>query len=201
MGESPVKHAPPLRVRPPLWPTAALGLFAVLATLSLLQGFVDIVVPTLRGEDPFGFVFGMTERFGPGFFIVYIFLHNLGLASLVPGYGFVAAWFERRTVNRFLIGLILLASVVVSLMVAMQFIIVARGDFHRPFAFALLAGEACGVLILAVAAARELKGFIPTRRYEWSLITPFRRLKVPFVSSAIILLALSVWEAYAVVGL
>jgi hypothetical protein len=194
-------RVPSPRVRPPLWPTVALGTFTVLATLSLLQGMVDVVIPTLRGEDPFGFIYSMTERFGPGFFIAYIFVHNLGLASVVPGFGFLAAWFERRTANRFLVGLILLGAVVTALFVAMQFILTARGDFHLPLSLALLLGEACGVLLLAVAAVRELKGFLPTRTYGWSLVTPFRRLKVPFASSAIILLVMSVWEAYAILGL
>lgn len=187
-------------ITPPRWPTFVLGGFAVLATLSLLQGWVDVLLPAMRGETPFGFLFTMTERFGAGFFVAYIFLHNLGLACLVPGYGFLAAWFERRTVNRFLIGILLTGAVAASLMVAIYFILSAPHLFELPLALALLVGEACGVLALAVASARELRGFVPTPAYEWSLVTPFRRLGVPLGYSALLLFVLSVWEAYAVLG-
>lgn len=177
-----------------------LGFFAVLATLSLLQGIVDVVLPVLQGERAFGFLFSMTERFGPAFFVSYIFVHNLGLACLVPGYGFVAAWFERRTVNRFLIGILLTGAVVAALLVAVQFVLSAPEQFELPLALALLVGESCGVLALAVASAQELRGFVPTPAYEWSLVTPFRRLTVPLGYSALVLLILSVWEAFAVLG-
>lgn len=191
--------APP-RTRPPRWPTLLLGFFAVLATLSLLQGIVDVVIPVLYGGPTFGFLFAMTEKLGPGFFIGYIFVHNLGLACLVPGYGFLAAWFERRRANRFLIGMLLTLSVVATLLVAFDFILSAPRSFDLPLSLALLVGESCGVLALAVAAAAELKDFVPTRAYEWSLVTPFRRLTVPLAYSALLLLLLSVWEAYAVLG-
>lgn len=188
----------PLRTRPPVWPVAMLGAFAVLATVSVLQGMVDVVLPTLRGEDPFGFLFGATERFGPLFFVAYIFVHNLGLACVVPGFGFLAAKFERNKANRFLIGVLLSAAVLVSLLVAGQYILLESERFNLPIALTLLVGETCGVLALAFAAMRELRGFVPTRRYEWSLVTPFRNLRVPFAYSVGILLILSLWEAYAV---
>jgi hypothetical protein len=118
----------------------------------------------------------------------------------VPGYGFLAAYFERRTVNRFIIGLLLAGSVVASLLVAAQLIMTAPEEFHIPTAIALLLGESCGVLALAIASARELKGFVPTRAYEWSLVTPFRRLRLPLGYSIVVLLILSIWEATAVLG-
>lgn len=186
--------------RPPQWPTVMLGFFAVLATVSLLQGWVDVVLPVFRGGPMFGFLFAMTERFGMPFFIGYIFVHNLGLASLVPGYGFLAAWFERRTVNRFVIGILLAAAVLVSVLVAANFVLGARERFDLPLALALLVGETCGVLALAIAGARELRGFVPTRAYQWALVTPFRNLRVPLGYSVILLLILSVWEAWAVLG-
>lgn len=196
MGTAFVKEG--RHVTPPRWPTLFLGGFSLLATLSLLQGWVDVVLPVARGEPVFGFLFLMTERFGPVFFILYIFIHNLGLACIVPGYGFLAAWFERHTVNRFIIGLLLMCTVIATLLVAVQFILSAPQHFNMPLALALLVGESCGVLALAVAAAEELRGFVPTPKYEWSLITPFRRLRVPLGYSALLLLLLSIWEAYAV---
>lgn len=185
---------------PPRWPTFLLGLFCVLATLSLFQGIVDVVIPVLTGAPSFGFLFEMTDRFGPWFFIGYIFVHNLGLACLVPGYGFLAAWFERRKVNRFLIGVLLTGAVVGSLLVAAHFILSAPTRFHLPVSLALLTGEACGVLALAVAAARELKDFVPTRAYEWSLVKPYQNLRVPLGYSAVLLFVLSLFEAWAVIG-
>lgn len=188
-------------IRPPRWPMALLVLFFLLATLSLAQGIVDVVLPVIRGEPSFGFLFSMTERFGPGFFVGYIFLHNLGLACLVPGYGFVAARFERNKPNRFIIGILLAASVVASLFVALHFVLTTQAqEFNIPFALALLTGEACGVLALAFAGARELRGFVPTRAYAWSLVTPFRRLRVPLSFSLLVLLGLSLWEGWAVLG-
>lgn len=187
-------------VAPPRWPTWVLAFFAVMATISLIQGWVDVVLPVFRQEPSFGLLFELTERYGAPFFVAYIFAHNLGLACLVPGYGFLAAWFERRTVNRFVIGVLLTAAVVASIIVAVHFILNAPEHFHLPLALALLVGESCGVLALAIAAARELRGFVPTPVYEWSLVTPFRNLKVPFGYAALLLFVLSVWEAYAVLG-
>lgn len=191
--ELPRRHA-----TPPRWPTAMLGAYAVLATLSLLQGFADVVLPILRGEAPFRFLLAQTAAWGDWFFVVYVFVHNLGLACLVPGYGFLAAWFERRTVNRGLIGVLLAGAVVVSLAMSLQFVFMASYRFDLAFASALFMGEAAGVLVLAVAGARELRGFVPTREYGWALVTPFRRLAVPLAYSATLLALLSVFEAFAV---
>lgn len=188
------------RIHAPSWPTAMLGALAVLATLSIFQGIIDVVLPVLRGESPFGFLFAQTERFGPGFFIGYVFVHNLGLACLVPGYGFLAAWFERHTANRFLIGIVLAAAVACSLAVALEFILQASHRFDLPTAMTIFFAEASAVLAVAVPAARELKGFVPTRRYEWSLITPFRNLGVPLGYAATILVLVSLVEAWTVLG-
>ena len=186
--------------RPPRWPTAMLALFAVLATVSLAQGFVDVVLPTLRGEAPFGFLFEASSRFGPAFFAAYIFVHNLGLACLVPGYGFLAAWFEKRTRNRTLIGVILAGAVVFSLLTALTYIVRAPERFDLAVAVPLFVGESASVLVLSVAAARELRGFVPTRVYDWSLVTPFRNLRAPFVAATVMLAALAAFEAAVVLG-
>lgn len=188
-----------MRRTPPLWPTVMLALFALLATLSLLQGIADLVIPTIMGEEPFGFLFGMTERYGPAFFVAYIFVHNLGLACLVPGYGFLAAYYERRTANRAIVGWLLAGAVLSTLLVAAQFIFSSPG-FHLATSLTLLVGEAAGVLALALAGALELRGFVPTRAYAWSLVKPFNALKVPFAYSAAVLLLLSLFEAWAVLG-
>ena len=168
--------------------------------MSLAQGVVDVVLPTVRGERPFGFLFEMTERHGAVFFGAYVFLHNLGLACLVPGYGFIAAWFEKRTANRTLIGLILAGAVAFSLLTALTYIVRAPERFDLWVSVPLYIGESASVLMLAVAAARELRGFVPTRVYEWSLVTPFRKLRTPFLASAALLAVLAAFEAAAVLG-
>lgn len=186
--------------RPPVWPTVMLAALAALATLSIFQGVVDVALPAIRGEAPFGFLFQQTRSFGPGFLVGYVFIHNLGLACLVPGYGFLAAWFERHTANRFLIGLVLAGAVVASLAVALEFIFQASARFDLPGAMTLFFAEAAAVLAVAVAAARELKGFVPTRTYEWSLITPLRNLGVPLAYAFVTLLLASAVEAYVLLG-
>lgn len=185
---------------PPRWPILVLGLLSSLAILSLAQGIVDVVVPALMGSQPFGFLFAMTEAFGPGFLAVYIFVHNLGLACLVPGIGFLAAQFEKKTENRGRIGLLLAGSVVVSLLTGLQYLVQARERFNLAFALPLFALEAVAVLLVALAAARELRGFVPTPTYHWSLIHPFRKLRRPLVVSAVALALLSAVEAAAVMG-
>lgn len=177
-----------------------LALFAVLATLSVAQGIVDVVLPTIRGEEPFGFLFRAYAAFGPAFLWAYVFVHNLGLACLVPGFGFLAAPFERRTENRRIIGLLLAGAVVGSLLTALQYMLTARERFDLLYTLPLFVGEALAVLVLALAAARELKGFVPTRRYEWSLVAPFRRLRVPFLAATLLLAALGALEAAVLVG-
>lgn len=186
------------RATPPSWPLLMLGALFVLATLSIVQGIVDVLIPVTQGAEPFGFLLEQTARFGPGFFVAYIFVHNLGLACLVPGYGFLAAKFERDTPNRFVIGLVLAASVACSLLVALEFILQARERFDLPTALAIFAAEAAAVLTVAVMAARELRGFIPTRTYQWSLITPFRNLRAPLAFAVVTLVLVSVIEALIV---
>lgn len=183
---------------PPAWPSVMLAALALLATLSVAQGLVDVAIPVLRGEAPFGFLFEQTARHGPAFLVGYVFVHNLGLACLVPGFGFVAARFERSTRNRFLIGVLLAGAVACSLIVGLEFILDARERFDLPAALTIFFAEAASVLAVAVPAARELKGFIPTPRYGWSLVTPFRRLGVPLAYAATMLLLVSVVEAWTI---
>lgn len=185
----------------PRWPGLVLGLYAMLATVSILQGVVDIFVPTLRGQAPFGFLFLGTRELGPAFFALYVFAHNLGLACLVPGAGFVAARFEKRTANRGLIGILLGTAVVASLGVGIEYVLQSSDRFDLALALPLFAAEALGVLALAVPAAMQLRGFVPTRVYEWSLVHPLRKLALPFAASALVLAAASAFETKVVLGL
>lgn len=185
---------------PPRWPLAMLTLFALLALASLAQGVVDVVLPTIRQEPPFGLLFRETQRYGPAFFAVYIFVHNLGLACLVPGLGFLAARFERRKENRAIIGALLVGAVVAALVVAALYIARTPERFDLKVSIPLFFGEAAGVLALGVCAALQLRGFIPTRRLGWSLVAPFRTLVLPALVSAGLLALLAAVEARAVLG-
>jgi hypothetical protein len=182
----------------PVWPTLLLSTFATLATVSIMQGVFDIAIPTFTGAKPFGFVYRLTEAFGPSAFGLYIFLHNLGLACLVPGFGFVAVRFEKKPANRAVIGMLLAGAVVLALLVALEYLVQSSARFDLRFAIPLFVGEAVGVLALALPAARELRGFVPTPRYEWSLVTPLARLRWPFLLSALLLAALSGLETLVV---
>lgn len=180
----------------PNWPMVLLALCAVMATLSLAQGIVDLVIPTLQNEEPFGFLFGAANAFGPNFLIVYIFIHNFGLACLVPGVGFLAAFYEKKTVNRGVIGILLAGAVILSLLIALQYLIQAKERFDLSIAIPIYVGEALTVLAMSIASAMELRGFVPTRRYQWALVTPFRRLALVLATTAAVLALLATLETY-----
>lgn len=193
---TPGRHPPARRfTTAPRWPSLQLAAFTLLATVSLAQGIVDLVIPVLMGEPPFTMLMTWTERLGPAFLATYVFLHNIGLACVVPGYGFLAARFERKTENRGLIGILLVGAVVLSLLVALQYLVMARERFDLLFAIPLYVVEAVAILLLALPAARELRGFVPTPRYDWSLLQPFRKLHRPFMTSFVILAVLAAAEA------
>ena len=175
-----------------------LAIFALLAVLSLAQGVVDVVVPSIRGTAPFGLLFAWTARFGPAFLIAYLFVHNLGLACLVPGFGFFAARFERNPRNRGVIAVLLLGAVIVTLGVAALYMIRAPERFDLTVSIPLFAGEVASVLALGVTAAMELRTFIPTRRVSWSLVTPLRAVGLAALVVASLLLLLATVEARAV---
>ena len=183
----------------PRWPTVLLALLALLAAVSLAQGVLDVVLPTLTGGEPFGALFAATRAWGPVFFALYVFVHNLGLACLVPGFGFVAVWFEKSKSNRGVIGLLLAGSVVASLLIGFEFMLQASDRFDLARTLPLFALESAGVLVLAIPAARLLRDFVPTPHYGWSLVTPFRRLGTPLVLSAALLAVAALVETWMIV--
>lgn len=185
-------------VEAPSWPSWMLGAMVTLGALSVLQGIVDVVLPALFGQEPFGLLFALTERLGTPFFAAYLFVHNFGLACVVPGFGFLASRYERHVTNRERIGIILFAAVFVSLLVTLEYLLQAAWRFDLPFALALFTVEAGAVLLLAFPSARALKGFVPTPVYGWALVTPFRRLRRPLLASVAILLLAAVMETAVV---
>jgi hypothetical protein len=185
----------------PRWPHWMLGAMATFGALSLAQGFVDVVIPALTGAEPFRFLMGWTDRLGYGFFAAYLFVHNFGLACVVPGFGFLASKYEAHTTNRERIGMILLGAVLVSLLVGLEYLLQAAWRFDLPFALTLFAVEALAVLLLAFPSARLMRGFVPTRTYSWALVTPFRRLRLPLVVCVVLLMATSLVETAVVFDL
>lgn len=177
-----------------------LGLFAALALASLLQGVLDVVIPTMRHEQPFGVLFGLTARFGPAFFVAYIFVHNMGLACLVPGFGFVAARIEKKPANRGVIGALLLGAVLVTLGVAALYLIRTPERFNMAVSIPLFVGESVSVLAMGVTAALELRRYVPTRKMGWSLVLPLRTVGMVALVTAGLLLVLATVEARAVLG-
>lgn len=184
----------------PRWPTLMLGAMAVLGGISILQGIIDVVLPALTGQEPFAFLFAGAERFGPAFLTAYLFVHNLGLACIVPGFGFVAGYFEKQTTNRQRIGFILLGAVFVSLLVALEYLIQAADRFDLAFALSLFTLEAIAVLLVAFPSALQMRGFVPTPAYGWALVTPFRKLLPALAASFLLLLAASLLETLHIVG-
>lgn len=189
------------RVALPRWPTAMLAMLACLGTLSLLQGVFDIAVPTVLGEQPFGLLFQATQTFGPAFFAVYVFLHNFGLACLVPGFGLVAVLLEKEKRNRKHIATLLSGAVILGLLVGLEFLVQASSRFDLVRVVPLFVAEALGVLILVIPAAREVRSLVPTRTYAWSLVTPMRKLATPLVLSCGVLALASAYETWLVLHL
>lgn len=177
-----------------------LGVLAAVATLSLAQGFVDVVLPAWTGQRPFGILFSLASRYGSLFLVGWIFIHNLGLACVVPGYGFMAGWWERDPRNRRHIGLLLAGAVFGTLILSGALMLRERDRFNLAFALPIFVAEALAVSFLAVAAAREVRAYVPTGERGWSLVTPMRRLGPPLVASVLLLGFLAAVEVRTIVG-
>lgn len=122
-----------------------------LAALSLAQGVLDVGLPLARGEAPFGFTLGLGDAQGPGALYLAILAHNLGLAGLLPGLGFLLAMRERHPGLRRAIPPILLVALVVALGNAFALLLAAGGPggASGPFRLALYLAEATAILGVA----------------------------------------------------
>lgn len=183
----------------PIFPIVLLTVMFTATALSLVSGTVDVGIPALRGERPFGLLFEMKERVGPGYVFLHIFVHNLGLACLVPGLGLFAAALERRQENRKRIAMMLLATVVITALTALQYIVQA-GFWTDVRIVGLAIVEVTAVLMLAVVAYKPVSNFVPTRALGWSLVKPMREIRGPFVAATAVLAAASVFEVMALLG-
>lgn len=176
--------------------TILLGVLAFFATESLLQGIVDVTLPFARHEEPFRFLFAQTQLWGPGFFFLYVFVHNLGLACMVPAYGVLGGWFERRRMNRLAIGALLFAAVLASLAMSLAWMLHDAERFDMGFAIPLYVAESAAVIVPAALGAREVARWEPAEGLQRIM----RETGWPFVVSAALLLLLAAVETVFVLG-
>lgn len=176
-----------------------LGLGA-LATLSLFQGVVDIALPLSRGETPFGFTFGLMHKLGPGILFLSILVHNLGLAGLLPGLGFLAAMLEPNPRARRLIAPILLLALLLSMGTAVSAIFAGPGDFDLRFSLPLFLAEATAVLAVAFVSYGEFRRFLPRAPGRRDVARAFEAVAVPVFVSALGLIVLAVLETLVILG-
>lgn len=192
MGGVATTYAEARRFRPQGSRTGALvmlGLFAGLALASILQGLLDVTLPGARGQEPFALLYSATSVLGPLFYFAYVLVHNLGLACIVPGFGFLAAWFERGALQRRVIGGLLVGGVASGLVLTLAALLRAADRFNFRVAIPLYIGEAVSVLLLAGLAARELARFDPQQGYG-----PIIALRWPLAVSAMLLALLAALE-------
>lgn len=173
---------------------------ATLAGLSVATGIMDVLVPVLRGEEPFTPLMRLVDHYGPGYLFIHILVHNLGLACLVPGVGLVAATFEKDKGKRVLAARILFVTVILSLFVAFQYLLQARERFDLTLVIPLLAVEAFAVSLLAWRGFLVVRAFVPTPRAGWSFVHPARELAPWFVASNIALAVAALVEVGFVTG-
>lgn len=168
---------------------ALLAAFCALATLSLAQGILDVTLPRVLGTEPFGVLYGLSGAYGPSFYFAYVLAHNLGLACIVPGYGFAGAWMDQRPMQRRVIAAMLLAGVASGLALTLAALLSAQERFQLAVALPLYLGEAVSVLVMAALSARELVRFDARRGFR-----PLLALLWPFAVSAALLALLAAVE-------
>ncbi|MHB8584967.1 MAG: hypothetical protein ACYDDF_03920 [Thermoplasmatota archaeon] len=188
MAENATRRAAIVRSPPRIGLFMVGGLCAASAYALTTSAF-DIAYPAITGAPKFAALESLALNLGPAYLFLHIFLHNLGLAALVPGVGLFAASFERNPTRRRVIGWILAGAVIVSLLVAAELIFI-RGWESMILTLPLLAAESTAVIILTLAGVRVLRDFVPTRRPDWAWVDPARQL-APYVAVAVTGLAFS----------
>jgi len=170
----------------PRVPVYFTGLLLCLALIGIGTGIMDVAVPVLKGDELFAPLKRAVELFGYPYLFLHIFLHNLGIACLVPGIGLIAAHMERNPRLRAVIGPILSVAVVVSILTG-AFWVVQSGAYAQGVIVLFFALEAAGVLLLTFAGLRAMRGYVPTPAPGWSLHTPAHRIAPYFLASSIVL--------------
>lgn len=171
-----------------------------LAAASLVTGVVDVLVPVLAGEEPFAVLDVLVRELGPAYLFFHVFVHNLGLACIVPGAGLLAAKYEKSPRGRRLAAMILFGAVVLSILIAAEYLVQARERFDLAIVAPLIMVEAFGVLALAWRGYRVVRDFRPTPKIAWSLVHPTRELAPWFAGSAIVLALAALVEVGVISG-
>ncbi|MHB8605933.1 MAG: hypothetical protein ACYDCK_11830 [Thermoplasmatota archaeon] len=194
-----LRRAEDVARRPPRRATVFTAILLGLALASLATGILDVALPVLQGEPPFSSLFATVSYLGYPYLFLHIFVHNFGLACLVPGVGLAGASLERTQQRRVLIAIILLGAVILGLLAAVEYIL-ESGRFDLPVALALLALESLGVLTLAFAGYRVVRDHKPTPRIGWSLVHPSLELAPYFLASGALLAATAYAETLYIAG-
>lgn len=171
-----------------------------LGIVSLLQGVVDVGLPMSRGETPFAFTFALMERLGPGVLFLSILVHNLGLAGLLPGVGFLAAMLEPNARMRAWIPRILFAALLVSMASAFTFMFVGSGHFDLRFSLPLFLAEATAVVGVALMAYDQFSRFHERPAPVPHIAAAFEAIMPAFFAAALGLIALATLETLTLLG-
>ena len=162
-------------------PLAQVALLAALATAAIAQGVADFSGAALLGKPLFGFTNGIAERFGAAGLFVAILAHNLGLAALIPGIGYLAARWERTSAGRLLVGRVLLIGLVSAMGAGLFYVLAGPGDFSLGIALPILAGEAFAVLFVAQRAHAQFARFRAAPPDAGALGEAMRQVRVPLL--------------------
>lgn len=168
-------------------------LFAALSALSILQGILDFGAPALLGTRPFAFTYSLASHGAPLLFLA-IFLHNAGLALLLPGVGFLAMRAERREANRRALRVILLTTAIAAAAMGLVYVLGGRGTFDLKHALILLAGETAALLLVALAAFRAMAPMVAARPDDAAWTRALVALRAPIAVSLALLALLAALE-------
>lgn len=177
----------------------AVGLCALAAGLSIVQGLAEFALPLALGAEPFGLSRALAALAGgPGLFAA-ILLHNLGLALLLPGCGLIAAHHESDARRRGLVGPILVAAVLGAIGVGV-WTLFAAGGAHLAFLLPLALAEGAAILLVARATHRELRGLAAGAATWRDVRQAMRTLRPTIAIAAVALASLALAETVFLAG-
>lgn len=174
------------RTRPPLWPAVFATILLTASMFAVATGILDVVLPNVGGAESFAGFRAVAAGGGPAWVFGYVFFHNLGIATLVPGVGLVACAVEKDARRRRLAVALLSAAAILTLLTAAE-LVLRRGYWQVPIVLPLLALESAAVLLITWVGARSLRSHVPTPRPEWGWIEPAREIAPHVVIAAVAL--------------
>lgn len=177
-------------------PRTQVALLATLAAAAIAQGVADFTGAAMVGAPLFSFTHGIAERFGPLGLFAAILAHNVGLACLIPGIGYLAARAEDASDGRVLLGRVLFVGLVAAMGAGLLYVLRGPGDFTLGIALPLLAGEAAAVLYVAHAAHAQFARFRAAPPDEKTLGEALQGVRVPLAFGASALAVLAAAEVY-----